>query len=243
MVEARGLCEGQMSWRSLATTVVAIILVGTLAGTLLYLRQRPRPGGDAGPVAGESGPRDTAARPAIEVEELAAEHREGGRPTWKIRLAQLQVEKGGRTITAGRLRDGIIYDRKGQPAVRVTAQQVKYDTVQYDFDVEGEVRIVSPKGARISTEKVHWDNKTRTLNAPGRVMLRTKDDVTVTTAGLKFDTPTQVVYCPNQVRMRTGRSDVIGKKLEYKLENGAFTLHSVQMVIDVEEAKEQTRSG
>jgi len=232
-----------MSWRSLVTTTIAIILGGTLAGTLLYLRQRPRGGGDAGPTAGESGPSDTATRPAIEVEELAAEHREAGRPTWKIRLAQLQVEKGGRTITAGRLRDGVIYDRQGQPAVRVTAREVKYDTLQYNFDVEGAVSIVSPKGARISTEKVHWDNKTRTLNAPGRVMLRTKDDVTVTTAGLTFDTPTQVVYCPNQVRMRTGRSDVIGKKLEYKLENGAFTLRSVQMVIDVEEAKEQTRRG
>ncbi len=232
-----------MPWKSLTTTVIAIVLVSIVAGTLLYLRQQSAGREGAGTLLAEPGPGGEEAEPAIEVQDFAPEHFEEGRPAWKIRLTQLQVEKGGRTITAGKLREGVIYDRKGQPAVRVTADKVKYDTVQYDFDVEGEVRIVSPKGALISTEKVHWDNRTRTLNAPGRVMLRTKDDVTVTTAGLKFDTPTQIVHCPNQVRMQTGRSDVIGKKLEYKLENGAFTLHAVQMVIDVEEAKEQTRRG
>jgi hypothetical protein len=231
-----------MSWKSLAATVIAIILVSVVAGTLLHLRRQPARTEDGLLVAGP-GAEDGEAEPAIEVQDFAPEHFEEGRPAWKIRLSQLQVEKGGRTITAGKLREGLIYDRKGQPAVRVTADKVDYDTVQYDFDVEGKVRIVSPKGALISTEKVHWDNKTRTLNAPGRVMLRTKDDVTVTTAGLKFDTPTQVVHCPNQVRMQTGRSDVIGKQLEYKLENGAFTLRSVQMVIDIEEAKEETRRG
>lgn len=231
-----------MSWKSLLTSIVAIILTSVIAGTLLYLRQRPQ-AEPAGPDLAETGPEGAEPEPAIEVEDFAPEHFEQGRPAWKIRLAQLQVEKGGRTITAGKLREGVIYDRKGQPAVRVTADKVKYDTAQYDFDVEGKVRIVSPKGALITTEKVHWDNKTRSLNAPGRVMLRTRDDVTVTTAGLKFDTPTQSVHCPNQVRMQTGRSDVIGRRLDYKLEDGAFTLHSVQMVIDIQEAKEQTRRG
>lgn len=232
-----------MSGKNLAAVVIAIVLVSVIAGTLLYLRQRPQRTGETAAALAESGAGDEEAEPAIEVQDFAPEHFEEGRPAWKIRLSQLQVEKGGRTITAGKLREGVIYDREGRPAVRVTADRVKYDTVQYDFDVEGKVRIVSPKGALISTEKVHWDNGTRTLNAPGRVMLRTRDDVTVTTAGLKFDTPTQTVRCPNQVRMQTGRSDVIGKQLEYKLEDGAYTLHSVQMVIDIEEAKEQTRRG
>jgi len=117
---------------------------------------------------------------------------------------------------------------------------VKYDTATYDFDVEGNVRVVSPKGAVISTNTVHWDNKSRSLSAPGQVMLRTQDKVTVITAGLRFETPTQTVFCPNQVRMQTDRSEGVGRDLTYKLETGGFRWHQVQLVIDIQEAKERT---
>jgi lipopolysaccharide assembly outer membrane protein LptD (OstA) len=201
------------------------------------VRRQPLGAGPAvvsGPTEGEE------AEPVVEVEQFAPEHYEGGRPTWKVKLAHLAVETGGQTVTAGRLREGLIYDKQGRPAVRLTADTVKYSTTSYDFDVEGNVRVVSPKGAVISTSKVHWDNKGRTLNAPGQVLLRTQDNITVVTAGLRLETPTQTVYCPNQVRMATGRSDAVGRNLVYKLDTGGFTLQDLQMVIDTREAKERT---
>ena len=126
--------------------------------------------------------------------------------------------------------------------IRLNRKSQGYDTTKYDFDVTGAVRVVSPKGAVISTQKVHWDNKTRALTAPGQVVVHIKG-VTVTTSGLRFDTPTQTVYCPNQIRIDTGRSDGVGRNLVYDLNTDRWTLQNVQMVIDVQEAKERTRSG
>jgi len=226
-----------MSLRSLITTVVAIVLVGLLVGAVVYVRQTPT---DNGPAALGAPEEDGAKEPIVEVEQFAPEHLENGRPAWKVKLSHLAVETGGQTVTAGRMREGLIYDKQGRPAVRVTADTVRYDTASYNFDVEGNVRIVSPKGAVITTHKVHWDNKSRSLTAPGQVMLRTQDKITVVTAGLRFDTPTQTVYCPNQLRMQTDRSDAVGRNLVYKLDTGAFVLRDLQMVIDVQEARERT---
>jgi len=225
-----------VSVRALTTTVLLVILVGLIAGAVLYVRRQP-----AGATPGTVGPtQEEGKQPVVEVEQFAPEHFEGGRPTWKVKLAHLSVETGGQTVTAGAMREGLIYDKQGHPAVRVTANTVKYDTTSYDFDVEGNVRVVSPKGAVITTNQVHWDNKSRNLTAPGQVMLRTQDKVTVITAGLRFDTPTQTVYCPNQIRMQTDRSEGVGRDLTYKLETGGFRLRDPQMVIDVQEAKERT---
>ena len=227
-----------MSLKTLLTVVAGIVVLAVVLGAVIYARRQP-PAIPPTSVAGEGA---TPKEPAVKVEEFAPEHYEGGRPAWKIRLAELAVEKGGRTITTGQLREGLIYDKLGRPAVRVTASTVNYDTTKYDFDVTGAVRVVSPKGAVISTQKVHWDNKTRALTAPGQVVVHIKG-VTVTTSGLRFDTPTQTVYCPNQIRIDTGRSDGVGRNLVYDLNTDRWTLQNVQMVIDVQEAKERTRSG
>jgi uncharacterized protein YbjT (DUF2867 family) len=160
-------------------------------------------------------------------------------PLYVDDLASLAVETGGRTITGGALKEGVIYDKQGRPAVRVTANTVNYDTAKYDFDVAGGVRVVSPRGAVISTEKLHWDNATRTLIAPGSVTVHVRE-ATITTSGLRFDTPTQRVYCPNQIRMDTGRSDAIGQNLTYDLNTGEWQLKNAQMVISVQEARERT---
>jgi len=224
-----------MSAKALLTTVLAIVLVGLIAGAMLYARRQPgEPEAAGAPPVGES------AEPVLEVEQFAPEHYERGRPAWKVKLAHLAVETGGQTITAGRLKEGLIYDPQGRPAVRVTADTVQYDTVSYDFDVAGNVHVVSPKGAVITTDKVHWDNHSRNLTAPGQVMLRTQDKITVVTAGLRLDTPTQTVYCPNQVRMQTDRSNAVGRNLIYALDTGRYSLRDLQMVIDTQEAKERT---
>jgi LPS export ABC transporter protein LptC len=216
--------------------VLLIILVGLIAGAVLYVRRQP-----AGATLGASGPtQEEGKQPVVEVQQFAPEHFEGGRPTWKVKLGHLAVETGGQTVTAGAMREGLVYDTQGRPAVRLTAATVTYNTTTYDFDLEGNVRVVSPKGAVITTNKVHFDNKSRNLTAPGQVMLRTQDKVTVITAGLRLDTPTQTVYCPNQVRMQTDRSDAVGRNLAYKLETGGFGWQNVQMVIDIQEAKERT---
>jgi LPS export ABC transporter protein LptC len=225
-----------MSLKNLATVVVAILLVAAVGGAMLYVRRQTSSPETTGPAPP---PRPKAEEPAVKVEEFAPEHYEQGRPAWKIRLADLAVEKGGETITSSRLREGLIYDREGRPAVRVTASTVQYDTGKHNFDVSGGCHVVSPRGAVINTEKIHWDNATRMLTAPGSVTVRVKG-VTITASGLRFDTSTQTVYCPNQVRLNTGRSDGVGRNLTYNLDTGRWSLHSAQMVIDVEEARERT---
>ncbi len=224
-----------MSLKSLVIILAALVIVATVVGTVAYVRRQPPQIAPA--KAAEVG--TLPQEPALKVEDFAPEHYEAGRPAWKIRLAELAVEKGGRTITTGNLQEGLIYDKQGRPAVRVTAKTVTYETTRYDFDVAGGVRVVSPKGALISTEKLHWDNKSRFLTAPGKVTVRVKG-ITVTTAGLRFDTPKQAVYCPNQVRIDTGRSEGVGRNLVYDLNTDRWSLQNVQMVINVQEAKERT---
>ncbi len=233
-----------MSIRALVITITVIILVGTIGLTAVYVRNEAAKAKadvemNGGPTNGRDGESD-APRPLLEVDEFTLEHHEQGHAAWKVRLSNLAVETGGRTVSAGGLKEGIIYGKDGKPAVRVTAERVNYDTISYDFDMTGKVRVVSPKGAVITTDKVHWDNKSRSLTTPGRIILRTTDRITVTTAGMKFDTDAQTVYAPNQVRLETGKSNCIGKNLTYPLDSNRFTLDNVQMVVDVDEARERT---
>jgi hypothetical protein len=43
--------------------------------------------------------------------------------------------------------------------------------------------------------------------------------------------------------MQTDRSNAVGRNLVYKLETGRYDLRDLQMVIDIQEAKERTGHG
>jgi hypothetical protein len=107
--------------KSLTTTVLLIVLAGLIAGAVLYARRQPfgsRPQTAGGPTEEEQ-----ANEPVVEVEQFSPEHFERGRPAWKVKLAHLAVETGGQTVTAGKMKEGLIYDPQGRPAVRVDQHQ------------------------------------------------------------------------------------------------------------------------
>ncbi len=175
------------------------------------------------------------------VERPVLRHTENGQLTWQIQLKQLRISHGGQNIAAQGVEEALIYGAEGKPVMRITAQQVTGDTAQRDFEVSGDVRVVSYRGSVISTDKVQWKQAEQTINCPDEVTFRSRDAVIVTT-GLTYYVNQDIVDCPNQVTMYAGNNNkVVGQRLRYDVATADFTLQDVQMILNVEEAKEKLR--
>lgn len=161
----------------------------------------------------------------------------GGRTAWRVLLDSLELEAGGNTLTAKGLREGIVYDETGKPAVHIAAQQVKADTNRRDFSVTGKVTVTSPKGMVITTERADWINDAQTVRAPGPVVMKTKSLV-LTTTGLDYNIKTDQVISQNQVRIYSGNNRLVGRGLKYDVTTGWVDLANIQVVVNPSEGKQ-----
>jgi LPS export ABC transporter protein LptC len=173
---------------------------------------------------------------AVDINNPTLRHTENGKLAWQIRLQKIALSRGGTTVGASGLREGLIYNAQGQPTVRVTAKSAQGDTLQKNFQLDGDVHVVSDQGALITTEQVRWVQAEQKLNCPGPVTVRAKDAVIIST-GVDYTVNDGVVIAPNQVKMYAGKNKVVGTGLRYDVKTSAFTLQQVQMVLDTKEAQ------
>jgi LPS export ABC transporter protein LptC len=216
--------------------IIFALLVVALAGALTYwvtiaARRRAAQPPPAPPPAAKPGSEVTLTSPELR-------HTEGGKLAWKVILDEVSLESGGGSVAVKGLREGIIYDKAGLPALRVTAKSVKGDTLKKDFEMQGSVVVTSPRGMVITTEQVKWFNDQQKIQCPGVVKMKGKSLVIATT-GLDYLLSTDEVKCPNQVRMYSGNNRVVGRSLTYNLTSGiADITGGVQMVINPKEARQ-----
>lgn len=182
----------------------------------------------------------TGSNNAVDINNPTLRHTENGKLAWQIRLQKIALSRGGGTVGASGLREGLIYNAQGQPTVRVTAKSAQGDTLQKNFQLDGDVHVVSDQGALITTEQVRWVQAEQKLNCPGPVTVRAKEAVILST-GVDYSVNDGVVTAPNQVKMYTGKNKVIGTGLRYDVKTTAFTLQQVQMVLDTKEARERLK--
>ncbi len=208
-----------------------VLLAAAVIAHARYLRAKP-----ATAPAPRSGP--AAQEPGVYIEDFAPKHYQQGRLAWGLQLGKVHLSAGAGDVTAFDLKEGIIYDKQGLPAVRVSADKIRYDLTKRDFEVTGNVEVASVRGAVISTDRVLWTHATGVLKAPGRVAM-TAPQASVTTSGLSFDTRTEVIECPREVTIRTAKSSISGRRLVYNLATESFELSGVRMSVDIEEAREK----
>jgi len=178
-----------------------------------------------------------AGAPEAVVTSPVIKHSERGKLAWKIYLDEVELQSGGSTVGAHNLREGIVYDAAGKPAIRVTAKRVVGDATQKNFEMTGEVVVTSPKGVVISTEVVSWINDQQLIRCPGPVIMRVKGRV-FTASALDYQVNSDIVQCPDQVRMYSGNNRVVGKSLTYNLKTGIVDITGgVQVVLNPQEAK------
>ena len=179
---------------------------------------------------------------AVDIKNPTLRHTENGKLAWQLRLQQIALTRGGTTVGAIGVKEGLIYDAGGKPVVRVTAKTVKGDTLSKNFQLDGDVHVVSDQGAVITTEQVTWNQGEQKLNCPGPVTVKTKDAV-ITSSGVDYAVNENVITTPNQVKMYAGKNRVLGTGLRYDVKTTSFTLQSVQMVLDSQEAKRKLKEA
>lgn len=202
---------------------VALSFVATRA--ISRRAQSPAPPGD----------HQRPAEAVIKSPEL--QHREHGKLAWKVLLDSLELHTGGGSVAVQGLREGLIYDGNGKPALRITAKQVRGDTQRRDFEVSGQVVVTSPRGFVIRTERATWRNLEQTIDCPGAVSMKAKN-IVIATTGLTYQLQTDKVNCPNQVRMYSGTNRVVGHTLVYDVKAETVDLRDIQMVINPDEGKQ-----
>ncbi len=143
-------------------------------------------------------------------------------------------------LEAKGLDEAIIYGKVGEPLVRLTADKITGHTGRRDFEVSGNVRVVSYRAAIITTDKLSWNQEGQLLTCPADVEVRNKQALIVT-SGLDYFVAQDLVKCPGQVTMYAGENTVVGTNLEYNVASGNFRLEKIQMVFHAEEAKEKLK--
>jgi hypothetical protein len=190
-----------------------------------YLRHRA-----PGPEGGPGGP------PLVSIQRPVLKHSEGDKLAWQIRLKQIDITQGQGQVSAEGIQEALIYNSSGAPLVRVTAQKVVGSTGGRDFSVTGTVTVVSYQGLVISTDTVAWNQPTGKIVCPSTVTARSKDALFSTT-GLTYDLNAAQIMAPNQVNLYAGENKILGRGLNYNVSNGNFSLDSVQMIFNAEEAQ------
>ncbi len=213
----------------------AIIVVGCAVLGVVAALTWPRPPQESTPVPGQA-----QQQPGITIQQPVLKHMEKGQLAWQAQLGELHIAAGGQMLEAKGLEEAIIYSQAGEPLVRVTADQITGQTGRRDFEVSGNVRVVSYQAAIITTDKLRWNQEQQLLSCPDTVEVKTKQAIIIT-SGLDYFVAQDLVRCPGQVTMYAGENTVVGSNLEYNVATGNFRLEKIQMVFHAEEAKKKLK--
>ena len=176
-------------------------------------------------------------QPLVSIERPVLKHSEGEKLAWQIRLKQIQITQGQGAVSAEGIQEALIYGASGAPLVRVTAQKVVGTTGGSNFEVTGKVTVVSYQGLVVSTDAASWNQASGKIVCPNTVTARAKDALFSTT-GMTYDLNAGLITAANQVNLYSGQNKLLGKGLNYHVGNGDFSLDSVQMIFNAEEARE-----
>lgn len=209
--------------------IVLAVLALAGGGALSVLYRRPPP-----PVE-QTVPGTT--KPLVSIRRPVLKHTEEGQLAWQIRLKEIQVKHGAGQLSAEGIQEALIYGSGGEPLVRVTAQRVTGSTAGRDFEVTGQVTVVSYQGVVINTNKVHWSQAQGKIFCPGEVTARTREAM-FSTREATYNINQNLIQAPNQVNLYSGQNKIIGKSLSYNLDTDNFALDAVQMIFNAEEARE-----
>lgn len=215
--------------RTLVGIALLLVVVG-VGGWGLWKRLRP-PSPE-----GEAAERE-AGQPLVSLHESVIQQGGAGGGGWRLLVERMDLEAGGRSVSASGLREGLIYDAQGRPVLRISAGRAVYNTQRRDFEVSGGVKVVSHQGAIITTERVLWLPDQQILRCPSAVTLRA-EGLTVTTDTLDLHVAEEIVKSSAQVRMRTEHGRLTGRNLTYNLKTGDYTMDGIQAVFTLEEARE-----
>lgn len=217
-------------WRK--AIAIVLIAAAAAAGVMLVVQwvTRDQP-------AGEQTEGRRPDKPAVSIRESVVEHSEGGKPSWRLNVEEIQIAGGGRSVAATDLREGLIYDA-GKPVVRISAGKATYRTADKSFEVTGGVKVVSHRGAIITTPKVEWLPETQILHCPGEVTMRA-EGATVRTENLDVVVQQDIARTQSRVQVRTEHGQLSGRNLVYDLNTQAYTLDSIEAVFTVEDAREE----
>lgn len=174
--------------------------------------------------------------PVVSIERPVIKHTEGDRLAWQIRLKEIQITQGTGLLSAEGIQEALIYGESGAPMVRVTAEKVTGTAGGSDFSVTGKVTVVSYQGVVLNTDTVQWRQSQGKILAPGQVTARSREAM-FSARGLSYDLNSSSISAPGTVSLYSGQNKIVGRSLRYDVGNGNFTVDSVQMIFNAEEAQ------
>lgn len=221
--------------------IIAIIIALVAATVGYWFMQTRNSARDVVPSASEAAvPEASVPAGTATIGESTIRHSPGGRTAWKVKLDNIQLQTGGSSVAAKNVREALIYNNKGKPMVRVTANTMSGNTRTRDLEVNGNVRIVSPEGTVFDTQIIRWIQDQEKIVCPETVIMRTKD-AAVTARSAEFYVAQDLVKSVDKVQMTVGNNSITGIGLTYNIKSEDFSLKTVQGVLNPASVRENLR--
>jgi hypothetical protein len=141
----------------------------------------------------------------LQMEDAVISVRGKGHLRLRVNAREITVSRDRRSITVDGLRDGLLYNSQEQPAVKVAADRMVYQTptgdmastTDTDLALTGgiEATTVAPGGPRLAASTAVWNSVTGIVQSSAPVTITfAHDSGTAVADGLRFDTRTHNLY-------------------------------------------------
>jgi hypothetical protein len=146
--------------RSLAAPAAAVVMVGLIAASLIWLKDY-RPFGSPQPATAMT---DIGLR--LGKVELAG--RADGKRAWRMQARQVEVSRDRLTTVFTSISNGVVYDHD-KPAANLKAARVTYSSFNKDLVAEGGIKMTASNKMAVGTDALKWSFLTRKLTCPTKL--------------------------------------------------------------------------
>lgn len=148
------------SLRSLAAPAAAVVMIGLIVASFIWLKDyRP---------FGSPQPPSAMADIGLRLDNVELAGRSDGNRAWQMQAKQVEVSTDRQTTVFRNISNCVVYDHE-EPAASLRAAKVTYSSFNRDLVAEGGIKMTADNKMSVGTNTLRWSFLTRKLVCPDKL--------------------------------------------------------------------------